>query len=60
MDTDDLEPVAKKPKPKDLSRMSIEDLREYIDTLKAEIVRAETAITAKTKARAGAENFFKS
>jgi len=60
MDTDDLEPIAKKTKPKDLSRMSIEDLREYIDGLKAEIARAEKAIGAKSKARAGAENFFKS
>jgi uncharacterized small protein (DUF1192 family) len=60
MDTDDLEPVKKKPQPKDLSRMSIEDLNEYIADLKSEITRAEEAIAKKNKARQGAESFFKS
>jgi uncharacterized small protein (DUF1192 family) len=60
MDTDDLEPVRKKPAPKDLSRMSIGDLQEYIAELKAEIVRAESFIAKKGSARASAENFFKS
>ena len=60
MDTDDLEPITKKPQKKDLSRMSIEDLKEYIDELKEEIVRAEDAIEKKNKAREGAESFFKS
>ena len=60
MDTDDLEPVRKKPAVKDLSRMSIGDLKEYIAELKAEIARAEAAIATKDKARAGAAAFFKS
>ena len=60
MDTDDLEPIKKKPQTKDLSRMSIEGLREYIAELKTEIVRAEEAIAKKDKAREGAESFFKS
>ncbi|TAK98118.1 MAG: DUF1192 domain-containing protein [Rhodospirillaceae bacterium] len=60
MDTDDLEPIKKKPVKKDLSRMSIGDLREYIAELKAEIVRAEQAIAHKDRARQGAEGFFKS
>jgi uncharacterized small protein (DUF1192 family) len=60
MDFDELDPVQKKPVKKDLARMSIEDLREYIDALKAEIARAEAAIAAKDKARAGAASFFKS
>jgi len=60
MDFDDLDPVQKKPVKKDLTRMSIEGLREYIDALKAEIVRAEDAIATKDKARAGAASFFKS
>jgi len=59
MDTDDLEPIKKKPAPKDLEVMSIEALREYIEDLQAEIRRAEQAIAAKDKARAGAEAFFK-
>ena len=60
MDTDDLEPIKKKPQPKDLSRMSIGDLKEYIADLQAEIARAEAAIVLKDKARAGAASFFKS
>ncbi|MEQ9449099.1 MAG: DUF1192 domain-containing protein [Rhodospirillaceae bacterium] len=60
MDTDDLEPIKKKSQPKDLSRMSIEDLKEYIVELKAEMVRAEQTIARKDKARQGAEAFFKS
>jgi len=58
MDTDDLEPVTKKPQKKDLSRMSIADLRDYVADLKLEIDRAETAIAAKGDARKGAEGFF--
>ena len=59
MDTDELEPMRKKPVPKDLSRMSIGDLQEYIADLKAEIVRAEGFIARKGDARKGAEGFFK-
>jgi uncharacterized small protein (DUF1192 family) len=61
MDTDDLEPVKKKaPALKDLSRMSIDDLKEYITELKTEIARAEAAIARKQDARKGADSFFKS
>ena len=59
MDADDLEPLKKKPQPKDLSRMSVGDLRAYIADLQAEIARAEAAIALKDKARAGAAAFFK-
>lgn len=59
MDTDDLEPVKKKPQKKDLSRMSVADLREYIVELQGEIARAEMEILKKNSARKGAENFFK-
>ncbi len=58
MDTDDLEPRKKPLVKKDLERMSIGDLKEYIDELKAEIARAEAAIAKKNKARSGAERFF--
>jgi uncharacterized small protein (DUF1192 family) len=60
MDTDDLEPVRKPAAKKDLSRMSVGDLQDYIAELKAEITRAEEFITKKTAARKGAEGFFKS
>jgi uncharacterized small protein (DUF1192 family) len=59
MDTDDLDPVKKKPQKKDLTRMSVGDLKDYIEELKAEIARAEAEIARKTKAKSGAENFFK-
>jgi uncharacterized small protein (DUF1192 family) len=60
MDTDDLDPIKKKPVKKDLTRMSVGDLKEYIAELKTEITRAEAAIVTKDKARAGAASFFKS
>lgn len=60
MDTDDLEPIKNKVQQKDLSRMSIKGLVEYIDELKDEIDRAKEAIKKKNKAREGAESFFKS
>ena len=56
----ELDPVQKKPVKKDLTRMSVGDLREYIEALKAEIARAEAAIVTKDKARSGAASFFKS
>lgn len=60
MDTDDLDPIKKKPVKKDLTRLSVGDLREYIADLKTEIARAEAAIAVKDKARSGADSFFKS
>ena len=59
MDTDDLEPIVKKPEIKDLEVMSIEALGDYIDELQAEIKRVEVEIELKKKARAGAEDVFK-
>ena len=60
MEWKDLEPQTEKPKPKDLEIMSIEALGEYIDELKADIVRAEEMIALKEKARDGADAVFKS
>ena len=59
MDIEELDPIKKKPVKKDLARMSIGDLRDYIVELKSEIVRAENVIASKDKARAGAETFVK-
>ena len=36
MDTDEIDPIKKKPQKKDLSRMSVGDLKEYVDDLKAD------------------------
>ena len=60
MDIEELDPVKKKLVKKDLTRMSVGDLKEYIAELKGEIERSEAAINSKDKARAGAELFFKS
>ena len=60
MDTDDLEPIKNKAQKKDLSRMSVEGLVEYIAELEDEIARAQDAIAKKNKAREGGESFFKS
>jgi uncharacterized small protein (DUF1192 family) len=60
MDTDDLEPQVPKPEKLDFDVMSVEQLREHIAALQAEIARAEEAIAAKTSARGAAESVFKS
>ena len=59
MDTDDLEPLKKKPKPMNLEIMSLDALRAYISELEVEISRARTEIAAKEIARQGAEEVFK-
>jgi len=59
MDTDDLEPLREKPKPKNFDDMSIEALGEYIAGLEAEIARAREAIAAKQAAQTDADRFFR-
>ena len=58
MDTDDLEPIIK-PKEIDFDTLSIEELKEYIIALNAEIKSAENYISSKEKDRLNAENLFK-
>lgn len=59
MDVDDLEPKRKGPQLRDLAPLGVEELRDYIAQLQAEIARAEAAITAKEKVKLGAEALFK-
>ena len=60
IDLDDLDPRnAKKAKPLNLDDMSIEDLKEYIAILKAEIVRVEDKVKAKQSHASAAASFFK-
>lgn len=59
MDWNELEPRAKKPQPKDLAPMGVEELRNYIAELKTEIERAEAAIVAREAQRTGAEALFR-
>ena len=58
MDTDDLEPVKKSEKI-DFDTLSVEELKEYIDELKAEIIKAENFIQSKQGDRLKAEGLFK-
>ncbi|EME71311.1 hypothetical protein H261_03913 [Paramagnetospirillum caucaseum] len=59
MDTDDLEPRNKPQALRNLDPMSIEELRDYIADLRAEIARTEQAISTKQAVKMGAEAFFK-
>jgi uncharacterized small protein (DUF1192 family) len=58
-ETDDLEPLKKKSQPRNLDPMSVEELREYITVLKAEIARVEEKIKAKQSHASAAASFFK-
>ncbi|MBV8059913.1 MAG: DUF1192 domain-containing protein [Alphaproteobacteria bacterium] len=55
---DEFEPAKKPVTPRDLTVMSIDELRAYVAAMEAEITRAETAIDAKTKHRSGIEALF--
>ncbi|MEE2704751.1 MAG: DUF1192 domain-containing protein [Pseudomonadota bacterium] len=59
MEIEESEISNKKKQPKDLTILSIEDLKEYINDLEIEIKRAESMINIKEKARQGAESVFK-
>lgn len=59
IDTDDLEPRARKPAPRNLEMLSVEELEAYIGELEAEIERTRASIAAKRSQRSGAEAFFK-
>ena len=58
MDTDELEPVKKSEKI-DFDTLSVEELNEYIEELKAEIAKAESFIQSKQGDRLKAEELFK-
>lgn len=59
MDFDEFEPRAKPTKPRDLSSYSVEEMREYIARMQAEIARVEAALAAKQSYRNSADAFFK-
>lgn len=57
-----MEPDEPREKPttlRDLTPMSIIELKDYIDGLRAEIIRAEAAIRAKEAHRSGIESIFR-
>ena len=55
---DDLEPPKPLAKVVDLQPMSVGELKAYIQSLEAEIARAESAIAAKEKHRSGLDGLF--
>ena len=57
---EELDPKTKKPKPFNLEPLSVDELQARIETLKAEIVRAEAEITKKKAYAQAASSFFKS
>ena len=58
-DLDDLDPRQKRSPPLNLDTMNIEDLKEYVAALKAEIARVEAKIKSKQGHAAAAAAFFK-
>ena len=58
-ETDDLDPRNAKKKPLNLDDMNIEDLKEYVAVMKAEIERVEAKIKAKQSHASAAASFFK-
>lgn len=55
---DDLDPPRPVAKPADLQGMSIQDLKDYIASLEAEIARAEAMIVQKESHKSGADSLF--
>ncbi len=60
MDIEELEPQKKKPEPKNLQAMGVEELEEYLAELETELARVKTEIESKKSYLAGAQAFFKS
>lgn len=60
MDLDELEPRKQKPQPRNLDVLSIEELNDYIEEMRAEIKRVEEKIAAKKAHMSAAADIFKS
>ena len=58
-DLDDLDPRQKKPKLLNLDEMNIDDLKDYVAAMKAEIERVEAKIKAKQGHASAAASLFK-
>ena len=56
---DDLSPQNKKPRLRDLSSLSVDELAAYIEEMKAEIIRTEAEIKRKKASADAASLFFK-
>jgi uncharacterized small protein (DUF1192 family) len=60
MDLEELEPKKQKPQPRNLDVLSIEELKNYIEEMQAEIKRVEEKIAAKKAHINAAAGLFKS
>ncbi len=60
MDLEELEPKKQKPQPRNLDVLSIEELNNYIEEMRAEIKRVEEKIAAKKAHINAAAGLFKS
>ena len=60
MDIEELEPRKKKPEPKKLEAMGVEELAEYQAELETEVARVKAELEGKKSYLAGAQAFFKS
>lgn len=57
---DDTDPKTRRAKPRLLDNMSVADLKEYVQQLQAEIMRAEAEIAKKEKHKNAVDAVFKS
>ena len=55
---EDLDPKTKKSKPRILDNMSVQELKEYIEDLRAEILRVEDDIKKKEAHKSAADALF--
>ncbi len=60
MDIEELEPRTKKPEPKNLEAMGVEELEAYLAELETELARVSAELEGKKSYLAGAQAFFKS
>jgi uncharacterized small protein (DUF1192 family) len=59
MDPEDLEPRTRRPKPRDLDVLGVDELEGYIEELKQEIARVEAKLAAKKAYLSGVSGLFK-
>lgn len=57
---DETDPKTKRPKPRPLDKMSVPELKDYIQHLHEEIARVEADLKKKESSKAAADALFKS
>ncbi len=60
MDIEELEPQKKKPEPKNLEALGVEELEAYLAELEAETARVRAELESTKAYLTGAQAFFKS